>query len=103
MQDSFNFLFCQVSVVSVIGQISIALDAQWYEPCDSSDLSHMAAAERSLQFWVGWFAHPIFVNGDYPQVMKDVLQERLPTLSDEDQLKIKGKDPLYPTSFKVSC
>jgi beta-glucosidase/6-phospho-beta-glucosidase/beta-galactosidase len=30
-----------------------------------------AAAEREMQFNVGWFGHPIFQNGDYPQIMID--------------------------------
>jgi lactase-phlorizin hydrolase len=31
------------------------------------------AAEREMQFNIGWFAHPILINGDYPQVMIDTV------------------------------
>ena len=33
--------------------------------------SHIKAAEDQLQFFGGWFAHPIFIDGQYPPVMRD--------------------------------
>ena len=33
--------------------------------------SHIKAAEDQLQFFGGWFAHPIFINGQYPPIMRD--------------------------------
>jgi lactase-phlorizin hydrolase len=32
------------------------------------------AADREMQFSIGWFAHPILVNGNYPQVMIDLVR-----------------------------
>jgi len=48
------------------------LNISWAEPEDNST-SAAAAAERSLQFAGGWFANPIWGNGDYPQVMIDMV------------------------------
>jgi len=49
---------------------------------------------------LGWFAHPVFVNGDYPELLKErvkrkskeqgLQQSRLPTLTEEEQQLIKG-------------
>ena len=48
------------------------MNISWAEPEDNST-TNAAAAERSLQFAGGWFANPIWVNGDYPQVMIDLV------------------------------
>jgi len=55
----------------------------------------------SLQSTLGWFAHPVYVDGDYPPIMKELVlqsskvmgmeQSRLPTLSDDEKNLIKGK------------
>ena len=53
------------------GKVGIVLNGEWSEPLDPSDDSDVEAAERNLQFTVGWFAHPIFKNGTYPPVMRE--------------------------------
>lgn len=50
---------------------------------------------------LGWFAHPIYKDGDYPQVMIDYVgnksrdqglpQSRLPKFSDAEKNNIKGR------------
>lgn len=39
---------------------------------DLSDQRDIEAAERYIQFYLGWFASPLFL-GDYPQVMKEYI------------------------------
>ena len=56
------------------GKVGISLNINWFEPLDVSDPSHVQAAETKLQFFGGWFGHPIFVNGDYPVVMREKIQ-----------------------------
>ena len=58
----------------LIGMVGISLNSNWYEPADSSDLSHIKAAEIQIQFTLGWFANPIFIDGKYPQVMRDMVK-----------------------------
>mgnify|MGYP001801570252 FL=1 len=50
---------------------------------------------------LGWFAHPIYVNGDYPDVMKEYVKNmsdaqglspsRLPEFSDAEKTEINGE------------
>ncbi|XP_051776283.1 lactase-like protein isoform X1 [Erpetoichthys calabaricus] len=81
------------------GIVGISLTADWGEPVDILDQKDVEAAERYVQFSLGWFASPIF-NGDYPQVMKDFITKksaqqglttsRLPTFSSQEKSYIKG-------------
>lgn len=52
--------------------VGISLSGDWGEPVDISNQKDIEAAERYVQFYLGWFATPIF-HGDYPQVMKDFI------------------------------
>jgi lactase-phlorizin hydrolase len=59
-----------------IGEVGITLNINMALPFSES-LEDVAAAEREMQFFLGWFAHPIFKNGNYPQIMIDkVSRER---------------------------
>lgn len=55
-----------------VGLVGISLGGDWGEPVDISNQKDIEAAERYVQFYLGWFATPIF-HGDYPQVMKDFI------------------------------
>ena len=59
------------------GRVGITLNVDWAVPLDDSAES-LAASVRNLQFYVGWFAHPVFVNGDYPDVMINQVRRRFP-------------------------
>lgn len=41
------------------GQIGISLNGDYYEPWDSADPRDKEAAERRMEFHIGWFANPI--------------------------------------------
>lgn len=58
------------------GKVGIALNSDWAEPKDPSRPEDIAAADRYLQFMLGWFAHPIFVNGDYPEALKAQIEHK---------------------------
>ena len=53
------------------GQVGITLNIFWAEPEDPNDPLHVEASDTFIQFELGWFAHPIFVNGTYPDVMRE--------------------------------
>merc|ERR1712223_2381741 len=52
------------------GKVGITLNMNWAEPAIFNDSSHVEAAETKQQFESGWFANPIFVNGKYPDIMR---------------------------------
>ncbi|XP_066540883.1 lactase-like b isoform X1 [Hoplias malabaricus] len=81
------------------GVVGISLSGDWGEPVDITNQKDIEAAERYVQFYMGWFATPIF-HGDYPQVMKDFVgrksaqqglgTSRLPTFSSQEKSYVKG-------------
>ncbi len=75
------------------GKIGITNNCDWREPLTNSPDDH-AAAERALEFFLAWFADPIY-KGDYPESMKLRLGARLPSFSEEDKLLIKGSSDFF--------
>ena len=68
------------------GTIGITNNCDWREPLTDSK-EDQEAAERALEFFLAWFADPVY-KGDYPQSMKDRLQDRLPTFTDSEKSMI---------------
>ncbi|XP_023688105.2 cytosolic beta-glucosidase isoform X1 [Paramormyrops kingsleyae] len=93
------------------GQVSLALFSDWAEAHDPSSALDVAAAERYMAFVLGWFAWPIFVNGDYPPEMKARVEaasraqglpsSRLPTFSKEEP-RILGTADFFALNYYTS-
>eukprot|EP00878_Enallax_costatus_P000354 GHUV01000438.1.p1 GENE.GHUV01000438.1~~GHUV01000438.1.p1 ORF type:complete len:909 (+),score=324.27 GHUV01000438.1:86-2812(+) len=75
------------------GKIGLALNGDWYEPKPAADLGEQRknekAAERALEFTLGWFARPVY-QGDYPTLMRERCGNRLPRFTAEQRAMLKG-------------
>uniref|UniRef100_A0A6N2NL33 Beta-glucosidase n=1 Tax=Salix viminalis TaxID=40686 RepID=A0A6N2NL33_SALVM len=65
------------------GQIGLVVDCEWSE-ASSNKTEDKAAASRRLEFQLGWYLNPLYY-GDYPEVMREILGERLPKFTEEDK------------------
>lgn len=75
------------------GSIGITNNCDWREPL-TDKVEDKEAAERALQFFLGWFADPVYF-GDYPQVMKDRLGDRLPEFTPEESVMLKDSSDFF--------
>ena len=91
------------------GQVAIILNSEWFEPKNPNNPVDIEAAERALHINLGWFAHPIFVNGDYPEILKkrnDITRNTfsdqmiLTTLTGDEKNHIHGR---YPLNITLDC
>lgn len=75
------------------GQIGIVNNCDWRIPLTDSE-EDIASAERSLEFFLAWFADPIW-KGDYPAVMRERLGDRLPVFTDEEKKLVRGSSDFF--------
>ncbi|KAL5565525.1 hypothetical protein UlMin_028689, partial [Ulmus minor] len=104
-----NFILAHAAAVNLYrdkfqaelgGQIGFSLVAEYMEPyLDSPD--DKAAAQRYLEFLIGWYVEPL-VYGDYPKTMRDIVKERLPTFSGEEKMLIKGSFDFIAINYYTS-
>jgi beta-glucosidase len=70
------------------GVIGITLNCDWAVPYSESD-ADVLAAQRHLEFQLAWYADPVF-KGDYPESMKFLVGDRLPTFTPFQKLIVNG-------------
>eukprot|EP00877_Chromochloris_zofingiensis_P007969 jgi/Chrzof1/3425/Cz12g24240.t1 len=75
------------------GKVGMSLQGDWYEAKPAADPEearrNVKAAERALEFTIGWFARPLY-QGDYPTVMRERVGNRLPRFTREQRAMLKG-------------
>uniref|UniRef100_A0A665VZB9 Klotho n=1 Tax=Echeneis naucrates TaxID=173247 RepID=A0A665VZB9_ECHNA len=79
------------------GKVSMALSSHWIKPSRTS-LESLRECQCSLDHVLGWFARPLFTDGDYPPCMKARLGSRLPTFTQEEREQVRGTADFFALS-----
>lgn len=75
------------------GKVGISLDAIYGVPLTDS-AEDAAAAERYMIFQLSWWADPLFLSThDYPEVMRELVGDRLPQFTAEDKASLATSVP----------
>ncbi|KAH8888924.1 glycoside hydrolase [Thozetella sp. PMI_491] len=76
------------------GVISIVLNGHFYEPHNAKLQADIDAAQRRLEFYIGWFGDPVFLGKDYPSSMRTYLGSRLPEFTPEELELLRQTAPI---------
>lgn len=71
------------------------------QPLDPDSDADKVTAERFMEFQLAWWADPIYF-GDYPQVMKDIVGDRLPVFTEEESTLIAGSNDFFGLNHYTS-
>lgn len=75
------------------GRIGITNNCDWREPLTSS-IEDQQAAQRALEFFLGWFADPVYF-GDYPSSMRERVEGRLPEFQSGQHDLLRGSSDFF--------
>ncbi|XP_076024427.1 klotho isoform X2 [Genypterus blacodes] len=79
------------------GRLSMALASHWIKPSRTRRES-LWDCQCSLDHVLGWFARPLFTDGDYPPCMKERLGPRLPSFTPEEREQVRGTADFFALS-----
>ncbi|KAM6911883.1 klotho isoform 2-T2 [Lycodopsis pacificus] len=79
------------------GKLSMALASHWIKP-SRTRLESLRECQCSLDHVLGWFARPLFTDGDYPPCMKARLGSRLPSFTPEEREQVRGTADFFALS-----
>ncbi|KAK9925477.1 hypothetical protein M0R45_033801 [Rubus argutus] len=82
------------------GEIGIPIQIEWFEPYEDTP-QDVSAARRAFDFFVGWFLEPL-VYGDYPFIMRALVNDGLPTFTDEQKELVKGSYDFIGVNYYTS-
>uniref|UniRef100_A0A3Q4AHH9 Uncharacterized protein n=1 Tax=Mola mola TaxID=94237 RepID=A0A3Q4AHH9_MOLML len=82
------------------GKVSIVLGSHWVEPQRGQATAvNVELCQQSLEAVLGWFANPIFGDGDYPDSLKAKHGALVPMFSPEEKLWVKTTADFFAFSF----
>ena len=71
------------------GRITFKNSGNYYE-ANSTSSADATAVQRNYDFALGWFNHPVWVDGDYPSSVKETLGDLLPVITTEQKQLLLG-------------
>lgn len=80
------------------GKVSIVLGSHWIKPQRATE-ANIEHCQESMEAVLGWFANPVFGNGDYPQSLKRKHRDLLPTFSHEEKFWVRNTADFFALSF----
>ncbi|KAE9318938.1 hypothetical protein PF008_g18394 [Phytophthora fragariae] len=84
----------EAGVVASSARISMVLVSSYFYALDPSNPKDVAAAQRAMDFDMGWFSWPI-LTGDYPAIMREIAGDRLPRFTAEESALLKGSYDMF--------
>lgn len=91
------------------GFVSLSLFFCWLEPADPNSVLDQEATRRAINFQLDFFAKPIFIDGDYPELVKSQIasmskkqgypSSRLPEFTEEEKKMIKGTADFFAVQY----
>ncbi|MEQ2256731.1 hypothetical protein ILYODFUR_027099, partial [Ilyodon furcidens] len=79
------------------GKLSMALGSHWIKP-RRTRLESLRECQCSLDHVLGWFARPLFTDGEYPPCMRERLGSRLPSFTQEEREQVRGTADFFALS-----
>src|SRR5690606_8453184 len=71
----------------------ITNNCDWREPL-TDDPRDVEAAQRGLEFFLGWFADPVYF-GRYPERMLERVGAKMPKFTDEERALLAGSSDFF--------
>ncbi|CAH2058010.1 unnamed protein product [Thlaspi arvense] len=90
--------FRKCNKTSQDGQIGIVLSPLWFEPYDSTSLADNEAVKRALAMELDWHLDPV-IHGDYPEILKKQLGNRLPSFTAEQSKMLKNSSDFIGVNY----
>ncbi|KAA8520276.1 hypothetical protein F0562_014532 [Nyssa sinensis] len=94
-------LYRETYKASQNGQIGVTLSSNWFVPISQS-VANRKAAQRALDFILGWFLHPMTF-GDYPQIMRSLVGNRLPKFTKMQSQMLKNSYDFLGINYYTSA
>ncbi|KAL5499105.1 hypothetical protein ACEPAH_1623 [Sanghuangporus vaninii] len=82
--------------MGIEGEIAFKNDGFVGQPWRTNTTEDHEAVERNAAFYVGMYSYPVYGSGDWPDIMKETLNETmLPRFTDEEKEEIKGSADFF--------